>query len=78
MGGRALEIKSFYMSDHEVTRAEYKEVMGSDQSRKSAYDKDGHELTGDDVGKNPVNNVNWYDTLVTELSFCKGCPKNKK
>ena len=29
VSGRALEIKSFYMSDHEVTRAEYKEVMGS-------------------------------------------------
>ena len=64
VSGRALEIKSFYMSDHEVTGSEYKEVMGSDPSTLSAYDKDGHELTGDDVGKNPVNKVNWYDALV--------------
>ena len=61
---RALEIKSFYMSDHEVTRAEYKEVMGSDPSTAKAHDKDGHELTGDDAGKNPVNKVSWYDALV--------------
>lgn len=47
---RALEIKSFYMCDHEVTRAEYKAVMGSDPSTAKAYDKDGHELTGDAAG----------------------------
>ena len=64
VSGRALEIKSFYMSDHEVTRAEYKEVMGSDPSTADAYDKDDKKLTGDDVGKNPVNNVSWYETLV--------------
>ena len=64
VSGRALEIKQFYMSDHEVTRAEYKEVMGSDPSTAKAHDKDGHELTGDDAGKNPVNQVSWYDALV--------------
>ena len=64
VSGRVLEIKSFYMSDHEVTRAEYKEVIGSDPSTAKAYDKDGHELTGDVAGKNPVNEVNWYDALV--------------
>ena len=61
---RVLEIKSFYMSDHEVTRAEYKELIGSDPSTAHAYDKDGHELTGDAAGKNPVNTVSWYDALV--------------
>ena len=64
VSGRVLEINSFYMSDHEVTRAEYKEVIGSDPSTAKAYDKDGHELTVDAAGKNPVNGVSWYDALV--------------
>ena len=62
---RKLEIASFYMSDHPVTRGEYKAVMGSDPSEAKAYDKDGNELTGDDnVKNNPVNNISWYDALV--------------
>lgn len=65
VSGRKLEIASFYMSDHEVTRGEYKAVMGEDPSYASAYDKDGNELTGDDnVKNNPVNNISWYDALV--------------
>lgn len=65
VSGRKLEIASFYMSDHPVTRGEYKAVMGSDPSYASAYDKDGNELTGDDAVKNnPVNYINWYDALV--------------
>ena len=63
--GRNLEIASFYMSDHPVTRGEYKAVMGSDPSIARANDKDGNELTGDDnVKNNPVNCVSWYDALV--------------
>ena len=62
---RKLEIASFYMSDHPVTRGEYKAVMGEDPSYASAYDKDGNRLTGDDAVKNnPVNNISWYDALV--------------
>ena len=64
VSGRMLEIKSFYMSDHEVTRAEYKEVIGSDPSIAKAHDKTGNELTGEAAGKNPVNCVSWYDALV--------------
>ena len=65
VSGRNLEIASFYMSDHEVTRGEYKAVMGSDPSTAKAYDKDGNKLTGDDAVKNnPVNYINWYDALV--------------
>ena len=64
VSGRKLEIASFYMSDHEVTRGEYKAVMGSDPSGANAYDKDGNELKGDDVKNNPVNNITWYDALV--------------
>ena len=61
---RKLEIATFYMSDHEVTRGEYKAVMGSDPSEADAYGKDGKKLTGDAVKNNPVNNINWYDAIV--------------
>ena len=65
VSGRVLDIKSFYMSGHEVTRAEYKEVMGSlPDDMAKAYGKEGNELTGDAAGKNPVNRVSWYDALV--------------
>lgn len=65
VSGRKLEIASFYMSDHPVTRGEYKTLMGKDPSSASAYDKDGNKLTGDDAVKNnPVNCVSWYDALV--------------
>lgn len=65
VSGRKLEIASLYMSDHEVTRGEYKAVMGIDPSKANAYDKAGNELTGDDnVKNNPVNNISWYDALV--------------
>ena len=65
VSGRNFEIASFYMSDHEVTRGEYKAVMGIDPSEAKAYDKAGNELTGDDnVKNNPVNYISWYDALV--------------
>lgn len=65
VSGRKLEIASFYMSDHPVTRGEYKAVMGSDPSTAKAYDKDGNELRGNDkVKNNPVNYIRWYDALV--------------
>ena len=75
VSGRELEIASFYMSDHEVTRGEYKAVMGIDQSSDNAYDKDGNKLTGDDnVKNNPVNYISWYDALVycNKLSMKEG------
>lgn len=62
--GRELEIALFYMSDHEVTRGEYKAVMGKDPSYANAHDEDGNELTGDAAENNPVNKVSWYDALV--------------
>ena len=75
VSGRKLEIASFYMSDHEVTRGEYKAVMGSDPSGAKAYDKDGNELTDDDnVKNNPVNSISWYAALVycNKLSMKEG------
>ena len=64
VSGRQLTIKDMYVSDHEVTRGEFKEVMGTDPSHASAYDKDGNELSGDAVFNNPVNGVNWYDAIA--------------
>ena len=64
VSGRSLTIPDLIVSDHEVTRSEYKAVMGSDPSTASAYDKDGNQLEGDAVLNNPVNNVSWYDALV--------------
>ena len=71
---RKLTIPDLVVSDHEVTRGEYKDVMGSDPSTASAYDKDGKELEGKDVLNNPVNYVNWYNALVycNKLSKAEG------
>ena len=63
-GGRRITIPDMYVCDHEVTRGEFKEVMGTDPSKISAYDKDGNELTGDAVLNNPVNYVNWYAAIA--------------
>lgn len=63
VSNRKLKITSFFMSDHEVTRAEYKTVIGSDPSTLNAYNKDGNELKGDAVGNNPVNHVGWCDAV---------------
>ena len=64
VSGRSLTIPDLIVSDHEVTRGEYKAVMGKDPSTASAYDKAGNELEGDAVLNNPVNYVRWYDALV--------------
>ena len=53
---RRLEIKSFWMSDHEVTQAEWKDVMGSTPSYMANVDGN--------ADNNPVNEVSWYDALV--------------
>ena len=64
VSGRQFTIPDLIVSDHEVTRREYKEIMGSAPSVVGANDKDGNELTGDAADNNPVNNVNWYDAIV--------------
>ena len=64
VSGRSITIPDMYVCDHEVTRGEFKEVMGTDPSAASAYDKDGNGLTGDAVLNNPVNHVNWYAAIA--------------
>lgn len=65
-------ILDLYVSDHEVTRKEYKDVMGCDPSVGKAFDADGNELTGDDVLNNPVNYVTFFDALI----FCNKLSKS--
>ena len=74
VSGRSLTIGDLYVCDHEVTRGEFKSLMGTDPSMADAYDKDGNKLTGDDVLNNPVNYVNWYDAIVycNKLSIKEG------
>ena len=64
VSNRKLKITSFFMCDHEVTRAEYKAIIGSDPSTAKAYDKDGNELTGEAAGNNPVGYVGWCDAII--------------
>ena len=53
---RVLDIKAFWMSDHEVTRGEWKNVMNSLPDNMAPADGN--------ADNNPVNYVNWYDAIV--------------
>lgn len=65
VAGRTVTIADFYISDHEVTQAEYQAVMGSNPSYFNG--SSGKEATAGEIQANrPVENVRWYDTLV----FC--------
>lgn len=70
VSGRKLEIASFYMSDHPVTRAEYKAIIKNPPDwmytawEYNAYDKDGNKLPSDAIGNNPAINISWYDAIV--------------
>ena len=74
VSGRAITIPTLLVSDHEVTRGEFKDVMGTDPSKASAYDANGTKLTGDAVFNNPVNYVSWYDAIAycNKLSIKEG------
>ena len=58
VSGRKLEIKAFYMCDHEVTQAEWKAVMKTTPSPSDMAPTDGN------ADNNPVNYVSWYDAIV--------------
>lgn len=57
VSGRALEIPSFYMSDHEVTRAEYKDIIGS-------LPTNNMPIADGDADNNPVCYVNWFEAII--------------
>ena len=56
VSGRSFDIAAFYISDHEVTQAEWKDVMNSlpDEMAPS----DGF------ADNNPVSGVSWYDAIA--------------
>lgn len=70
VSGRKMDIVSFYMSDHPVTRAEYKAIIKNPPDwmytawESNAYDKDGNKLPSDAIGNNPAINISWYDAIV--------------
>ena len=65
ISNRELEIPAFYMCKHEVTRDEYKAVMGECPSFKYIVGTEG---------KAPVNGVNWYQAIAycNKLSVQEG------
>ena len=56
VSGRVVNLKSFWMSDHEVTQAEWKDVMETIPSGMAPADGN--------ADNNPVNYVSWYDAIV--------------
>lgn len=74
VSGRTLTIPTLFVSDHEVTRGEFLDVMGFDPSTAKANDANGNELTGNAALNNPVNYVSWYDAIAycNKLSIKEG------
>ena len=57
--GAIVSIPNFYISDHEVTQAEYKAIM------ENWPDKSVEDVQQVGIGDNyPAHHVNWFDTLV--------------
>ena len=61
--GRSVEISTFWICDHEVTQAEYRDVM---EANPSSFDgSSGKEAAaGETQGNRPVETVSWYEALV--------------
>ena len=57
--GRTVTIHDLYVSDHEVTQAEYQAVMGTNPSHFTS-----NPYEGEVQNNRPVEMVNWYDALV--------------
>lgn len=59
LGRRVTLTRDFYISDHEVTQAEYKAVTGKNPSNFTSNPADG------EIQENrPVENVSWYDAII--------------
>ncbi len=62
VSGRSVAISTFWMSDHEVTQAEYKAVMGTNPSNFDG--SSGKEAAAGETQENrPVEKVSWYDAI---------------
>ena len=63
VAGRSVAISTFWMCDHEVTQAEYQDVM---ETNPSNYDgSSGKEAAaGETQEKRPVEKVSWYDAIT--------------
>ncbi len=62
--GRSVKVADLYVSDHEVTQAEYKAVMGKNPANNK----------NDKAEKLPVENVSWFDAIIycNKLSIKEG------
>ena len=70
ISGRTVTISSFYICDHEVTQAEYEDVMGSGNNPSSFSSS---PASGETQAKRPVENVSWYDAIM----YCNERSKNE-
>lgn len=57
--GRSVTIGDFFMCDHEVTQAEFLDVMGTNPSSCSSS-----PASGEEQGNRPVESVNWYMAIA--------------
>ena len=61
--GGSVTIATFFMSDHEVTQAEYQEVMGDNPSYRNG--SSGREAAAGETQANlPVEMVSWFQAIV--------------
>ncbi len=58
--------QSFYMGVYEVTQGEYESVMGTNPSSFSKTGNGSKNVSGQDTGKFPVEQVSWFDVI----EFC--------
>lgn len=68
LAGRRISIRSLYVSDHEVTKGEYRKIIGN--LPKIPYDFDfeldenNKVLTGEETLENPVCSISWYHAII--------------
>jgi len=67
VAGRTVTLSPFYICDHEVTQAEYEDVIGSNPSYFSSS-----PARGETQSKRPVEMVSWYDAIM----YCNERSKN--
>lgn len=63
ISGRSLTINDFYISDHEVTQAEYEKYCTYGSSNKPGT-TDSYGYTAVDGDNYPVSYISWYDAIL--------------